>query len=538
MKFSLEENLKFLIIEVKKQIVATKECLSSPHENDASRILSPGNYVDNLKNIILKKAYSSLSKSTKETDLMTIMSLNTIASNLERIGDLCESISKQTSHIFEKSILQNVDFDRYFNEIFNSIDLIEKSFFTKNTQNAIKICRTELILDGLYKEDFTVLVEKIKKAGDRTREYLALYTIIRYLERIGDAFQNIGEAIISSVAGTRLKIYDFTMLKEKTKCDIVFLEDIGVETKSGCRIERIKTNKKENSNDNIIYKEGNRDKLQKEDYNLKIWSEKFPDLVPKTFGFMEKDNNAVLLIQYLDAMNFQQLVFTENDKTVEKAVKRLCDKIKTVWIETKKDTPAKSDFINQVLTRIDDVIGAHPEFDELELSVLDIRQIPIKNLLLQLKSLEEKKFTCSFSVLLHGDFNSDNILYGQAEDRIFFVDLFRSKYGDYVQDLSVFLVSNFRIPIFDNSMRSRIDEINNFVLSQVRIFACSANDPTFEQRLSIGVARSLITSTRFALEKDFAKEMLLRSRYLLEKLKLSDSQKNGDFIFPVEILSL
>ncbi|MBN1620023.1 phosphotransferase [candidate division WOR-3 bacterium] len=536
----LEENFKILVIEIKKQLIAVKDCLMEPENNSFSRVISLGNYIDNLKNIILKKAYFSIIiQKPEERDIMFIMSLNTITSNLERIGDLCENIARQTTYIEDKDNLQIVDFNKYFFEIFDSSDLIVKGFIDTNTNKAIKICRSELIIDRFYKEDFAILLEKMKVGGHNTRDFLALYTIIRYLERIGDALQNIGEAILSAAAGTRLKIYEYTVLQDSLNSDEdrIFIEDIGVETKSGCRVERIKKNSKVENQNNILFKEGKKEKLKREDENLQIWSNFFPELVPKTFGYIEKEDKASLLLQYIEADNFQQLSISEDSKTIRESLSRIIFCLNEIWNKTKIEKEAKTDFIEQLKSRIEDIVIFHPELNIEDNSIGKIRSPSFNELLEKCKDIEQNLF-CPFSVLVHGDLNTDNILYDKHTRKIYFVDLYRSCYSDYVQDTAVFLVSNFRTPIFEDPIRSRLTDIIIEFLYSIKEFAKSNGDYLFEIRLSIGVARNLTTSTRFVHNKNFAKEMFLRSNYLFSKISNLKKSDFKSFVFPERILIL
>ena len=138
-----------------------------------------------------------------------------------------------------------------------------------------------------------------------------------------------------------------------------------------------------------------------------------------------------------------------------------------------------------------------------------------KSLLDEVEDIE-KEIASPFSTLTHGDFNIDNIIYHDQTGRIRFIDLHRSSIGDYIQDISVFMVSNFRLQVFDTRVRRRINQtICNFYTFAAKV-AKDNGDKTFNIRLAIGLARSLVTSTRFVLDKGIACDMLLRSRYLLE----------------------
>jgi hypothetical protein len=103
-------------------------------------------------------------------------------------------------------------------------------------------------------------------------------------------------------------------------------------------------------------------------------------------------------------------------------------------------------------------------------------------------------------------------------ERVRFIDLHRSGFGDYVQDVSVFLVSNFRLQIFEAPVRRRIREVVGAFCDFARSFAATHGDRMFDARLALGLARSFATSTRFVLDAEFARALFLRARYLMDRL--------------------
>jgi aminoglycoside phosphotransferase (APT) family kinase protein len=139
-----------------------------------------------------------------------------------------------------------------------------------------------------------------------------------------------------------------------------------------------------------------------------------------------------------------------------------------------------------------------------------------------------------FSVYIHGDFNVDNIIYDPLEKKVNFIDLHRSRYMDYVQDVSVFMVSNYRLQIFDAPLRKRILMLTRDFYRFAAAFASKSGDKTFELRLALGLARSFATSTRFILDKSLARAMFLRARYLLELVLAADQKDPASFRVPVK----
>ena len=67
-------------------------------------------------------------------------------------------------------------------------------------------------------------------------------------------------------------------------------------------------------------------------------------------------------------------------------------------------------------------------------------------------------------------------------------------------------------------------------------FAKKNNDRTFELRLAFGLVRSLATSTRFILDRNLARGMFLRARYLLEQIVKLEPEDYKNYRVPVEEL--
>ncbi len=139
-------------------------------------------------------------------------------------------------------------------------------------------------------------------------------------------------------------------------------------------------------------------------------------------------------------------------------------------------------------------------------------------------------------MFIHGDFNVDNIIYEPKEHKINFIDLHRSCYMDYVQDVSVFMVSNYRLQVLDNPVRRRISQQVEQFYAIAQAFAHSHNDNTFQARLALGLARSFVTSTRFILDHTMATRMHLKARYLLEQINRMPPKKLIDYRVPLREL--
>ena len=108
--------------------------------------------------------------------------------------------------------------------------------------------------------------------------------------------------------------------------------------------------------------------------------------------------------------------------------------------------------------------------------------------------------------------------------------------SDYVQDVSVFLISVFRLPVFDHRTRRRLNWSIMDFFEFARKFSVENRDETFEARLALGLGRSFFTSTRFELNRKFARKMYMRSVYLLERLTEHQGRPWSEFVLPGEVL--
>ncbi len=526
----LNENFQFLILEIKKQLEETLKALENPEESDyyIERVTHSGDYVDNLKNIIARKSYSQILRAgsdekTSSEDKKIIdnmMAVNTIASNLEKIGDYCENIVKQLLYFSNEHFINRYSYVDYFSQMFEAIDLMGDSLFKGDIQTALTICRTEYKIDNLYKRDFDTIMLELKEGEENHGDLITAMNILRYLERAGDALLNAGEAIISSVVGTRIKVNQYMALTESLDTeneDDFILETIGMETRSGCRIEKVRSRQTDEEWHEVIFKEGKIKKLKEEKENLEVWNQVFPGLVPKIFSYEERGENATLLLEYLGGRNFQEILMSGREELIGKSLKRIIETVNSIWTNSRREEPAFAGFLSQLRKRLDDVYNVHPYFRDTT-KFINNMEVPSFEKLLDMILELEHELESPFSVMIHGDFNNDNLIYNETRDNIYYIDIHRSGHMDYVQDVSVFIVSNFRLPILDSTPRDYINRVIVKFYEFASRFAKEQGDDSFHGRLALGLIRSFVTSTRFALQRDFAKAMFYRAVFLMERL--------------------
>lgn len=525
MMANIIENSRLMVAETENQVKLTYDLVSEVNLELLERIASKDDYIDNLKTTIENDAFSyihQLDESVDKRYINEIRAMHIICVNLERIADYCVNIARQMNYLSEPAFIHQFDFEPLFEEIKSALPRVTHVLKSKDLYTALHICKSEFILDEHYKETF----EQILKQINNSRYAENLITVIfmfRYLERIGDSLLNIGEALIFAIIGDRIKIRQVEALQNTLKSPEFngSLLDFDVTSiwgsRSGCRISRIEDSKPSGFKAQGIFKEGALSKIKTEKEKIQKWQEIAPGLVPQVFGFYEKENTASLLVEFLPGCTVDQVILTETENNIRMMLDLLERTILQTWNGTRVDGSTSTDYMDQLKSRFSSISAVHPSFDREAKSVGKLT-VPSTQSLIESCSVIEKRYPAPFSVLIHGDFNANNIIFNPELERINYIDMHRSKQTDYVQDASVFLVSLFRLPVFEASLRNRLNQMICYFFRFFVRFAEENKDSTFDRRLALALVRSLFTSSRFELKRDFAREMSSRSHYLMERI--------------------
>lgn len=358
---------------------------------------------------------------------------------------------------------------------------------------------------------------------------------------MGDNLLNISESIISANLGQPFTTDRYHSLQASVellngveKDSEVVLETVA-QTKSGSGISGVSTTDQEGVEHLAIFKDGQKRKVKEERQGVESWHEIFPGLAPKILSYHKQGQSASLLIEHLAGLTFEQILLHETPKMLEQTLKQLKKTLKSVWNETYTKKSVSADYMGQLQKRLDDVYQLHPQFMHSDMRICGATVQSFNGLLSRAQTYETK-LKAPFSVYIHGDFNVDNIIYDPLEKKINFIDLHRSSYMDYVQDISVFMVSNYRLRVVDPEIRRRIRDLVCSFYDFSAAYAKSRGDDNFDLRLALGLARSFATSTRFVVDKVLARAMWLRARYLLESVLSTDPKQIHKYRVPIKEL--
>jgi phosphate uptake regulator len=543
----IEENVRFLIIEVEKQLQRTGLFLAQPSQAELSKIVDADDYIDNLKAIIQSKSFGAAAEGCHGPETIgRLRAYEVIASNLERVADFCEKVIVQVGYIDRPAVYAKYDFRDFLLEVLAGVGLIERAVMGRDVQVALSICRSEHTIDHMYAKAFKrILTELGSGASGDTQSLVTLLFIAHYLERMGDALLNIGEAILSAHLGERIKIGQLGALEDSleltqlsSRISDLSLETMG-ETRSGARVNSLSSRGQKMDGSparSVIFKEGKTRKLIEERDSIARWEQLMPGLAPQIYSFHDGGEDGAILFEYLRGGTFESVLLKKPWRVVSTALDSIQRKLLEVWERTSNPTSVAPRFLEQLSTRFDDVLAVHPEFRHGDARIGQKQVASFMSLVERLLPYD-RSLLAPFSVFIHGDFNVDNVIYDPAVDSVRFIDLHRSRMMDYVQDISVFLVSHFRLQYLEMPVRRRINSTVQRFHDFARAHAERIGDTSFDQRLALGVARSLATSTRFVLDRELARSMFLRSRYVLERfVELHDAGRSADYHLTRDVL--
>ncbi len=537
---SIRDNLRFLGVEVDSQVASLQDYFRDPSTALARRILDRSGYANNLKMRIHTSCMESFADNKKNgsTETLSLRSVEIVATDLEHITELCRDCIKQMEHLTGVKCTQPKAHKQMLNRVRRGIMLVEPAIKENDTRLALKIGQIEAKLDQEYNKLLNLCIKSLKQT-EKTEELICGLFVAHSIEQMGDALLNISESILSSNLGQAVNLERYHSMQDSverldTEDDFsdVQIERIA-ETRSGSAISGISASDSPDDSYVAIFKDGEKRKLKEERQGVESWHDIYPGLAPKILSYKKRGQSAALLIEHLPGLTFEQILLRESPELLQETLEQLGKTLKSVWRETRSKKSVQANFMQQLDKRLVDVYKIHPEFKQSRSKICGL-DVPSFDTLVKRAGKYEKSLQAPFSVYIHGDFNLDNIIYDPSEQRINFIDLHRSCYSDYVQDISVFMVSNYRLQILDAPLRRRILQVaKDFYRLSSRI-ARKSGDETFELRMALGLARSFASSTRFILDKSLARSMFLRARYLIEQVLATDPKKAGNFKIPVK----
>jgi phosphate transport system regulatory protein PhoU len=483
----------------------------------AESVIENDDLVDNLNLRVEARSFEMVARNgLSEGQQRAARSALKVATNLEHAGDAATDICKHIRIMKrEGSNPTRFDFSTLSDLAVKSLREAVRAYLREDLALARRACQREPEMDHLYVEGLSRVSTAIEARPASARVRLHELALLKYLEKIGDYVLNIGEQAIYLTSGRRLKFGQFQQLDEMLGAASAesgfapYMDGI-----SGAVVARV------GNGVPLLYKEGSPRKIEAEVTKSAAWRSIDRNLIPKVLTTTSYQGRQALLREYVDGALLSYLLFEEGDAALEVAVTDLlCQTLRHLWGHTLVGRPPEITYVRQIEERLPEVYSVHPDLRRPAAARLRFRGgvcLPLRQQLQRLSRLQ-KELAPPFSVWLHGDFNPNNVVYNRRDGALKFIDIHRSHLGDFLEDVSVFLVGMKREPELSNGRRAALKKVEGLVVEAAREFAAEHGDAAFERRLLLGLGRSYITSARIILQPAHAEWLFKQGRVCLQK---------------------
>ncbi|MER2999106.1 phosphate signaling complex protein PhoU [Pontibacter populi] len=185
---------------VEYQLQSGREAMLTADHELAGKVLKLGKKVNNFDVKIDRMCENLLALYTPvAVDLRLVLATLKINANLERIGDTAEGISMyvQNRNIpFSPEMLEITKAVAMFDEALSMFHDCRTAYKANDTDHARAIIKRDKMLNKIYRKSDSIIAEFMRNNPDSILEGLALLSIIKKVERVGDQITNIAEEII------------------------------------------------------------------------------------------------------------------------------------------------------------------------------------------------------------------------------------------------------------------------------------------------------------------------------------------------------
>lgn len=140
------------------------------------------------------------------TDLRTLLTVEKINTDLERIGDHCRNLARNTEHVTEApGVLEILKLREMSKTARRMLDEAKQAFLDQDAELARSIPDLDDEVDRLHHENFRALVEYIQKHPEHAEVAAHLITASKAVERISDHSTNIAKGVVFLIEGEDIR---------------------------------------------------------------------------------------------------------------------------------------------------------------------------------------------------------------------------------------------------------------------------------------------------------------------------------------------
>ena len=194
---------------IEKQLEDMIEALLNQDVELAKEVIRRDDIVDDMEKMIEHDCILMIAKQQPiASDLRDVASILKIVTDLERIADHCEDISKYTIKLSEQKYLKPLDDIQAMAEsVKKMVKMVIDSTVNKDVELAQKINAMDDEIDDYFHKVVSELQHYMSNYPKYVNQCTDFMFIVKYLERMGDHATNIAGWIIYNVTGKHFENY-------------------------------------------------------------------------------------------------------------------------------------------------------------------------------------------------------------------------------------------------------------------------------------------------------------------------------------------
>ncbi|NBB73337.1 MAG: phosphate signaling complex protein PhoU [Bacteroidetes bacterium] len=139
-------------------------------------------------------------------DLRTIITAVKVNTDLERIGDHCRNLARNTPHVSDASgLLGHTAIPEMADISRTMLRRVQEAFLKQDRLLARKVIASDLQVNRLHAENFEVLVTHSQSCPQEASAIVHLLAVSKALERIADHVKNIAGNVVFLIEGVDLR---------------------------------------------------------------------------------------------------------------------------------------------------------------------------------------------------------------------------------------------------------------------------------------------------------------------------------------------
>lgn len=165
----------------------------------AKEVIDQDYQINDIELTLEKKCFELIALQQPVTgDLRRIVTVMKACVDLERMGDHAVSIAKSTIRVKGTKRISYIEekIDQLSQEVKETVNLVLEAYLKKDSDQAIKIVKSDERINTLSREIFEQCIEEMKADPEIVIGGTDYLLVSKYLERIGDYVTNICEWIV------------------------------------------------------------------------------------------------------------------------------------------------------------------------------------------------------------------------------------------------------------------------------------------------------------------------------------------------------